>query len=343
MKLTHLRAFHNVAAAGGFVAGAAKLNVSQPTLTAQVGNIESEFGVELFYRRNRRTELTPAGRELFAITTRMFAEEQDAREFLNESKGLKTGKLRIGAVGPFHVTEMLAAFNRHYPGIQLSVSIGNSWAVQQELLDYKTDVAVLAHIDDDERLLTIPYRRHPIVAFVRIDHRLARRRSIPLSELHGERIIVRETGSTTRRAFDAATRAQGVEPEIVMEIGSREAIREAVIRGLGISYVSEPEFIPDPSLVAIPFANAEIYTYYAHVAVLAERRSSRLIAAFLAIVQGTLERGEHATRRRSGDDDAPIRCADAQAVAGGRRALQVRSSVQIGASTPGRAKVAGRE
>ena len=59
MKLTHLRAFHNVAAAGGFVAGAAKLNVSQPTLTAQVGNIESEFGVELFYRRNRRTELTP--------------------------------------------------------------------------------------------------------------------------------------------------------------------------------------------------------------------------------------------------------------------------------------------
>jgi DNA-binding transcriptional LysR family regulator len=201
---------------------------------------------------------------------------------------------------------------------------------------------VLAHIDDDERLFTIPYRRHPIVAFVRTDHRLARRRSIPLSELHGERIIVRETGSTTRRAFDAATRAQGVEPEIVMEIGSREAIREAVIRGLGISYVSEPEFIPDPSLVAIPFSNAEIYTY-AHVAVLAERRSSRLIAAFLAIVQGTLERGEHATRRRSGDDDAPIRCADAQAVAGGRRALQVRSSVQIGASTPGRAKVAGRE
>jgi LysR family transcriptional regulator, low CO2-responsive transcriptional regulator len=288
MRLLHLRSFHAVAAAGGFVAGAAKLNVSQPTLTAQVANLECEFGVELFYRRNRRTELTPAGRELFAITMRMFAEEQEAREFLTESKGLKTGKLRIGAVGPFHVTEMLAAFNRHYPGIQLSVSIGNSWAVQQELLDYKSDVAVLAHIDDDERLLTIPYRRHPIVAFVRTDHRLAGRRMIRLSDLNGERVIVRETGSTTRRAFEAAARAQGVEPEIVMEIGSREAIREAVIRGLGMSYVSEAEFIPDPSLVAITISDAEIYTY-AHVAVLAARRNSRVIAAFLEIVRATKE------------------------------------------------------
>jgi LysR family transcriptional regulator, low CO2-responsive transcriptional regulator len=161
------------------------------------------------------------------------------------------------------------------------------------------DVAVLAHIDDDERLLTIPYRRHRIVALVRTDHRLARRRSIPLYELHGERLIVREIGSTTRRAFEAATRAHSVEPGIVMEIGSREAIREAVIRGLGISYVSEAEFIPDPSLVAVPISDAEIYTY-AHVTVLAERRNSRLIAAFLGIVRATLE-------EEAGSDASPAR------------------------------------
>src|SRR4051812_27953785 len=134
MRSTHLRSFHAVASAGGFVAGAERLHLSQPTLTAQIAALEREFDVELFHRRNRRSELTTAGRDLFAITTRLFAEEQEAREFLTSSKGLRTGRLRVGAVGPFHVTEMLAAFGRRYPGIQISVSIGNSLDVQRALL-----------------------------------------------------------------------------------------------------------------------------------------------------------------------------------------------------------------
>jgi aminoethylphosphonate catabolism LysR family transcriptional regulator len=284
MKLTQLRSFHAVAQAGGFVAGAGLINVSQPTLTAQVLALEKEFDVELFYRRNRRTEMTPAGRDLHAITTRMFAEEQEARQFLAESKGLRTGQLRIGAVGPYHVTEMLSAFSTRYPGIGLSVAIGNSADVQRDLLDYRTEVAVLAHIDEDERLLTIPYRRHRVVIFARTDHRLAGRKSLAMADLHGERMIAREEGSTTRRAFEAAAKAAGVAPEVFMEIGSREAIREAVIRGLGISYVSEAEFVPDPALCWMPIRDAEIYTY-AHIVVLAERRNSRIIRAFLDVVE----------------------------------------------------------
>jgi LysR family transcriptional regulator, low CO2-responsive transcriptional regulator len=283
MKLTQLRSFHAVAHAGGFVAGAALLNVSQPTLTAQVAALEAEFGVELFIRRNRRTEITPAGRDLYAITTRMFAEEQEARQFLEDSKELRTGKLRVGAVGPFHVTEMLAAFNRRYPGIQISVVIGNSLEAQRKLLNYETDIAVLAHIDEDERLLTTPYRRHNVVVFTRTDHRFGGRDAIRLEELAGERLIVRELGSTTRRAFESALRARGVSMQVVMEIGSREAIRDAVLRGIGISYVSEAEFIPHPELTWAAIADADIYTY-AHVSVLAERRNGRIIKAFLDIV-----------------------------------------------------------
>lgn len=294
MKTTHLRSFHAVAQAGGFISGANLLNVSQPTLTAQVASLEREFGVELFYRRNRRSELTPAGRDLYAITTRMFAEEQEAREFLIESKGLRTGQLRIGAVGPYHATEIMSAFSTRYPGIRLSVSIGNSADVQRELLDYRTDVAVLAHTDDDERLLTIPYRRHRIVVFARTDHRLAGRTSIALEELNGERMIAREGGSTTRRNFEAAMKTKNVTPDVFMEIGSREAIREAVIRGLGISYVSEAEFVSDPALSMIPIPDAEVYTY-AHVAVLAERRNSRIIRAFLEVVREILDKERELT------------------------------------------------
>lgn len=285
MRYTGLRSFQAVAQAGGFTAAADLMGISQPTLTAQIGALEAEYGVLLFHRRNRRVELTRAGQDLLAITTRMFAEEKEALEFLQESRELRRGVLRVGAVGPYHVTEMLAAFSRRYPGVELSVAIGNSTEALQDLRDYRTDVAVLAHIDEDERLLAMPYRRHPVVVFTRTDHPLADRPAIELADLRGERMIAREKGSTTRRAFDEACLDAGVEPRIVIEIGSREAIREAVIHGLGIGYVSEAEFVPDPALRAIPIRGARIFTY-AHVVILRERADGRVIRAFLDTVRG---------------------------------------------------------
>jgi aminoethylphosphonate catabolism LysR family transcriptional regulator len=283
MRYTQLRSFHLVAGSGGFNAAAAAFNISQPTLTAQVGALEEEFGVELFIKRGRRRELSDTGRQLLAITTRLFAEESEALAFLSETRELRTGRLSISAVGPFHVTEMLAAFNQAYPGVELAVKIGNSSEVLDDLAAYRCDVAVLAYIDEDDRLMTIPYRRHPVAVFLRRDHRLAGRSSINLPELDGEPMIAREQGSTTRRAFETALAQTGTRPRLVMEIGSREAVREAVIRGLGISYVSEAEFVPDEALRLIPIAGAEVYTY-AHVVVLKQRSASRIIRAFLGVV-----------------------------------------------------------
>lgn len=284
MRNTQLRSFHAVAEAGGFMAGAALLRVSQPTLTAQVAELEREYGIELFHRRNRRTELTAAGKDLHQITTRLFAQEREALDFLTQSKGLKTGLLRVGAVGPYHATEMLSAFGKRYPAIRIDVSIGNSADMRRDLLHYRTDVAVLAHLDDDPRLLTLPYRRHRILVFVRKDHRLSKRKSVRMAELASERIVAREAGSTTRRAFEAAAKAKGMAVDPAIVIGSREAIREAVLRGLGVGYVSEAEFVPDPALKAIALADADIHTE-AHVVVLADRRHERMIRAFLDVVE----------------------------------------------------------
>jgi aminoethylphosphonate catabolism LysR family transcriptional regulator len=287
MRYTSLRSFHAVAQAGGFTAAAVQMGISQPTLTAQIAALEAEYGVLLFHRRNRRAELTPTGRDLLAITTRMFNEEREAQEFLQQSRELRRGVLRVGAVGPYHVTEMLAAFRRRYPGVELSVAIGNSAEALQDLRQYRTDVAVLAHIDEDPGLLAVPYSRHPVVVFARADHPLAGRAAIRPVDLQGQRMIAREPGSTTRHAFDAAMRRAGVQPETVMEIGSREAIREAVIHGLGIGYVSQAEFVPDPVLRAIPVEGAEIFTW-AHVVILRERAQGRVIRAFLDTVRGML-------------------------------------------------------
>ena len=290
MRHTQLRSFHAVATAGGFNAAADAFHITQPTLTAQVGALEEEYGIDLFIKKGRRRELTDAGRQLLAITSRLFAEEEEAITFLEQSRELKHGKLSVGAVGPYHVTEMLAAFNRAYPGIELAVKLGNSHDVLADLLDYKSDIAVLAHIDEDERLLTIPYRRHPVGVVVRKDHPLATRTRVKVAALEGEPLIVRETGSTTRRAFEQALAKAKIKPRVVMEIGSREAIREAVIRGIGISYVSAAEFVPDPSLRLLMISDAEIFTY-AHVVLLKKRETSRIIRAFLEVVRAAKSSG----------------------------------------------------
>jgi aminoethylphosphonate catabolism LysR family transcriptional regulator len=288
MRHTQLRSFHAVAQRLSFTVAARELGVSQPTITTQVKSLEQEFGVELFVRRGRRIELTETGGGLLDITRRLFADEKEASDYLNETRGLKTGHLRVGAVGPYHVTDMLAAFNARYPGIYVSVTVGNSRESLRDLLDYRTDVAVLAHVDPDARLVAIPYRRHRVVVMCPADHDFADRRSIRARDMEGQRLIVREAGSTTRRAFDQAIREKDVRPRIVMEIGSRESIREAVAKGIGLGVVSEKEFIPDPRIRALQVSDAEIYTY-AHVVHLRERQNARLVRAFLGELAGLLK------------------------------------------------------
>ncbi|MBN9538022.1 MAG: LysR family transcriptional regulator [Alphaproteobacteria bacterium] len=297
MRHTQLRSFHAVAQRLSFTVAARELGVSQPTITTQVKSLEQEFGVELFVRRGRRIELTETGGGLLDITRRLFADEKEASDYLNETRGLKTGHLRVGAVGPYHVTDMLAAFNARYPGIYVSVTVGNSRESLRDLLDYRTDVAVLAHVDPDARLVAIPYRRHRVVVMCPADHDFADRRSIRARDMEGQRLIVREAGSTTRRAFDQAMREKDVRPRIVMEIGSRESIREAVAKGIGLGVVSEKEFIPDPRIRALQVSDAEIYTY-AHVVHLRERQNARLVRAFLGELAGLLKLSPDERSRR---------------------------------------------
>ena len=286
MIYTQLRSFHAVAREGGFTAASRALNISQPTLTTQVKTLEEYFGVTLFHRRGRKIEMTDTGRELYKLSRRIMSLEADAQDLLNAHGGFHAGKLTIGAVGPYHATEMLGLFSAKYPDVKLQVAIGNSKVTVDRLLDYSVDIAVLAHVEDDPRVLAIPYSKHPVVVFVHKDHRFASRRSLRVKELEGERFVLREEGSTTRRAFEQALALSGVSINVVMEIGSREAVWLAVAQGIGISVVSDIEFIPHDDLRAVKISDCDIHTI-AHVACLTERKDSRLIGAFLETAQST--------------------------------------------------------
>ncbi|VVD79526.1 LysR substrate-binding domain-containing protein [Pandoraea anhela] len=283
MRITQLRSFHAVARHGSVTRAAQALHVSQPTMTTQIRALEDSYGVELFYRHGRGLTLTPTGKALYAVSLRIFSDEAEALGLLKEHGGLRTGELRLGAVGPHHAMEIVAAFQPRYPGIRISMRPGNSEEMIEGLLAYRTDVAVLARYHDDVRLHAVPYRTHPVVLLVPRTHRFARHRSVRLAALDGEPMLMREPGSTTRHALETAMQDAGVSPTVAIEIGSREAIREAVILGLGIAAVSAREHTPDARLATVAIGDARVETTTV-VVCLAQRRESRAIAAFMDVV-----------------------------------------------------------
>jgi aminoethylphosphonate catabolism LysR family transcriptional regulator len=293
MNHAYLRAFHAVAAEGSFTRAASRLGVTQPTLSAQVKALEESYGVALFDRRGRGVVATALGEALLEITRRLFLLEEEAAELLGRTRELTTGRLRIGADGPYHVVPLLAAFARRYPRIHVALSIGNSEEVLAELFRYEADIVVVADIADDPRLDRVLCAVHRLVVFVPRDHPWARRRGIRLRDLEGMPMVLREEGSKTRRVFEAAIGRAEVSPRTVMEIESREAVREAVAAGLGIGVVSEAEFGHDERLVRIPVLDAPLETREYLIA-LKERRKLRIVSAFFAEALKLIEPTERA-------------------------------------------------
>lgn len=283
MTLIQIRSFIAVVQHGGFTAAAKALAVSQTTITSQIQALEQEHGVELFERRGRRVELSAIGIDFLPIAHKLNDLEADARSLLHDSGALRHGLLKVGAVGPFHVTEMIEAYHGMYPGIRLSVTLGNSETILRDLDGYVCDVGVIASVSDDKRYYMQPYSRRPVIAFVNKHHPFAQRTEVSLAELASVPLIVREPGSTTRLALERALSEAGLRLNTAMEIGSREALREAVARGLGVGTVSESEYVPDERLRPLRIEGDSVSTHI-HVCCLSDRRDSKLISSFFQAV-----------------------------------------------------------
>jgi LysR family transcriptional regulator, low CO2-responsive transcriptional regulator len=290
-----LKAFHAVASKGGFTAAAKVLKVGQPTISSHVKTLEDYFGVELFHRRGRNVEITPLGRSLLTITQGLYGHEDEAVSLLRAAKELDAGQLKVSAIGPYDVMELLEAFQTTYPKIQCEVTLGSSAEVLQSLLTYQSDIAVIGHEEHDPRIFYTFYNRHRVLVIVNTDHPWAHRQHIKIEELDGQKMVLRDIGSTTRQAFERARDAHGVKTIMVMEINNREAVREAVIRGLGIGVVSASEFAPHERLRALTVTNAEMYTY-AYVSCLAVRRKRPLLRAFFETAEALIATREAQAR-----------------------------------------------
>ena len=278
-----LRAFHAVATERSFTAAAAALGVSQPAVSMQVRALEDAYGVELLSRGRRGVAPTAVGAALLEITRRMFSLEAEASELLGAAGSLLRGQLRVGADAPFVVVPLLAAFHARHPDVELALKLGNADEVLRDVLDGRTDVAALGDRVDDPRLFAIPAAESRQVVVVARAHPWAARSSVRVADLHEQAILVREAGSSTRRAFEAAIAKARVKPRVAMEIGSREALQEAVAAGLGAAVIIEAERARDERIVAVPLVDPAI-EHVEYIACLAERRRLHAVAAFLELV-----------------------------------------------------------
>ena len=295
MYFTQLRSFQAVALEGSFTSAAERLNLSQPTITQQVRQLESMFNVELFHRQGRRVELSDVGRALLTTTERLFSTGEEAVELLEAASGLGTGHLRISAVGPLDVIPVMAQVAKANPRVRMSLTICNSEDALRSLLEFRADVAMLASAQTDPKFHYVDFGTRPLVLYVNEDHAWSKRKSVRLRELHGQKMIVRETGSQTRRIFERACAEAGVSPMQHIEINNRDAFREAVAHGLGIGVVGDRGLVPDDRLHRIPIHDADT-RMDRQLACLKERQNSRLIGAFLSAGQSVAKRDESYAR-----------------------------------------------
>lgn len=287
MYFLWLRAFNAVAREGGVTAAARRLNISQSTVTSQVKALEDRFGTELLMRSGRGVRLTEAGEKLHVICQDLLASYDEAIAFLGDSMA---GHLRIGGVGAPPVIELAAAYSRRFPDTRLTLNVDHTDGVLARLNDHAIDVAILAHQEKSARFHTMLYQRYRIVAFVGAGHRLSRRRSIGVGELAGEAMVLRDHRSKLRQILDHVLGKEKVRPGRVLEVNSRETMREAVLHGFGIGVVTEREYIADRRLHPARIEHPDLFVEF-HVTCLAKRRARAPIAAFFEAAAALRETG----------------------------------------------------
>ena len=282
MKYSQIRAFHAVAQAGSFTAASERLCLTQPAVTLQIKALEEENKINLLHRNGRQVRLTAAGEQLYALTQKMFVSVSEIDDFFGATGALIRGQLSIGADSPLHVMELLAKFQRRYPHIDVSISLGNSKAILNGILLYENDVGIMANYKEDSRIASFLYSSSPLVVLVARDHEWAKRQFISINSLKNTATICREEGSSTRACFENALKRIHASPNYTLELGSREAIREAVARNVGISVMQQSEVGNDERLVSLHISDADV-ELKEYIVCLKERLNSRSVSSFLLL------------------------------------------------------------
>lgn len=240
LTIRQLRALAAVQKAGSMTAAGRKLNLTQPAVTLQIRALQELAGLALIQRTGDGMVLTEAGREVLALSERIEAAIASCEQSLDMITGRTGGRVALGAVSTakYFVPYAISGFSKLYPDIGITLAMGNRQEIGEALRGYELDLAIMGRppvdIDMDVRLIG----DHPHIIIAPTNHSLVRKTRVALSDLAGETFLTREPGSGTRGLMEQLFESQGLRPRIGMEMSSNESIKQAVIAGLGIAFIS---------------------------------------------------------------------------------------------------------
>jgi DNA-binding transcriptional LysR family regulator len=307
MNLDQLRAFHVVAECGTIARATSVLALSQSAISRQLQALEVELAAQLFSRDGRAMVITEAGRVLLDHARTVLGSVHRAREAVDALKGLERGHLRVGAastIGTYLLPPALGAFKQAYPGIDLTLEVANKAHILDRLLHGDIELGFAGPRLGLDDLVQTAYLQDELGLIAAPSHALARARGVRAEDLISEVFIIRERGSGTREIVEEELRRAGVELSRVMEIGSTEAIKQAVAANLGVSIVSRYAVALETAAGLLVFAGVEDLTLARPLYVLHHRRRplTQAATAFLDLLrrQPAAGRARRVARRATG-------------------------------------------
>jgi len=234
-----LRLFLALAEHGSITAAAKACHVTQPTVSMQLRELADAVGLPLYEQIGKRLHLTEAGEMLAETARTMLDEWMKYEQTINALKGLEQGRLRVSLVSTakYFVPNLLGSFCSKHPNIEIALEILNRDGVVTRLRENRDDLYIMSMPPENLDLEQHAFLHNPLVLIAPAGHRL-QGRQLELADLVTERFILRERGSGTRLACDAHFARNAFVPSVRLELGSNEAIKQAVSGGLGLAVMS---------------------------------------------------------------------------------------------------------
>jgi DNA-binding transcriptional LysR family regulator len=238
--LRQLELFEAIARLGSFTRAAEELFLTQPTVSMQIKKLSDTVGMPLFEQVGKKIHLTDIGHELHRTCLGISEHLANFEMIAADMKGLKKGKLRLAVVttAKYFAPRLLGTFCRQYPGVDASLKVSNRERILERLSSNLDDLYILGQPPEDVQVVAEAFLENDLVVIAPANHPLAKKKIIPLERLAEEPFLLREPGSGTRMATERLFGETGLKIRMRMELGSNEAIKQAVIGGLGVSVLS---------------------------------------------------------------------------------------------------------
>ncbi len=234
-----LQVFEAIARTNSFTAAAEELCLTQPTVSMQIKKLTDAATISLFDYVGKRLYLTDAGKELLTASREIFESMSRFEMTVADMKGVKQGKLSLTAVttAEYFAPRILGAFSQRYPGIKVVLNVTNRESILRRLVNNEDDLYIVG-LPPDRDLHITPFLDNPLVVLAPPNHTLVGKRRVSLKRLSNEPFVVREPGTGTSMSFNRLLEERGLTITVRMELGSNEAVKQAVIGGLGLTVLS---------------------------------------------------------------------------------------------------------